>query len=136
MGYRVYISGPMTGKDYKNRFVMAAVALEQGGNVTVNAAKIVTPSASTKEHMEVVEEFLDKCDAILFLPGWKDSQKCHAEMAWAINNKMIITFEGGRGCQNPSRPEHGTSRKKPGKKFMRGIKDAFSVKWGTILPRK
>ena len=133
---RVYISGPMVGKDYKNRFAMAAVVLEQSGNVAVNAAKIVKPSISPKAHMEVVEEFLDECDVILFLTGWKDSQKCHAEMARAINNKMIITFEGGRGCPNPSRLEHGTSQKKPAKKFMSVIKDAFSVKWGTILPRK
>jgi len=136
MGYKVYISGPMVGKDYKNRFAMAEVALEQGGNVVVNPAKIVTPSMTLQEHMEATEDFFEECDAVLFLPGWKDVQKCHVEMARAIQNEMIITFEGGKGCPNQNRPEHGTSQKKPAKKFMSVIKDAFSVKWGTTLPRK
>lgn len=133
---KVYISGPMVGKDYKNRFAMAAALLEQSGNIVVNPAKIIKPGMTIKEYTEATEELLDECDTILFLSGWKNIQECHVEMAKAINNKMIITFEGGRGCQSPSRPERGISQKKPAKKFMSVIKDAFSVKWGTISRRK
>lgn len=133
---RVYISGPMVGNYYRNRFAMARIALEQGGNVAISAEKIVTPHMTHRQYQEATQELLDACDAILMLDGWQNILECNVEMARAMENKMIITFEGGRGCQNPSKPERGTSQKKPAKKFMSVIKDAFSVKWGTILPRK
>ena len=133
---KVYISGPMVGKDYRNRFAMAEVELEQAGNIVVNPAKIATPHMTHRQYREETGDLLDECDAILFLPGWKDVPECNVEMARAMQNKMSITFEGGKKCLNPSRPEHGTSQKKPVKRFMSVIKDAFSVKWDTILPRK
>jgi len=133
---KVYISGPMIGRDYKNRFAMAEMELVQGGNVTVNPARIATPHMTNEQYKEATQDLLDECDVILMLNGWQNIVECNVEMARAMENKMIIAFEGGKGCQNPSKPEHGTSRKKPGKKFMSVIKDAFSVKWGTILPRK
>lgn len=133
---RVYISGPMVGKDYKNRFAMAAVALEQGGNVAISAAKIATPHMTHEQYQEATRELMDACDVILMLDGWQNVMECNVEMARAMENKMIITFEGGRGCPNPSRPEHGTSQKKRAKKFMSVIKDAFSAEWGTISTRK
>ena len=133
---KVYISGPMIGKDYKNRFAMAEVALEKGGNVAINPAKIATPHMTHEQYQEATQELLDACDVILMLSGWQSIMECNVEFARAMENKMIITFEGGRGCQNQSRPEHGISQKKPARKFMRGIKGAFSAKWGTILPRK
>jgi len=133
---KVYISGPMIGRDYKNRFAMAEMELVQGGNVAVNPARIATPHMTNEQYKEATQDLLDECDVILMLNGWQNIVECNVEMARAMENKMIIAFEGGKGCQNPSKPEHGTSRKKPGKKFMSVIKDAFSVKWGTILPRK
>ena len=133
---KVYISGPMIGRDYKNRFAMAETELVQGGNVAVNPARIATLHMTNEQYKEATQDLLDECDVILMLNGWQNIVECNVEMARAMENKMIITFEGGKGCQNPSKPEHGTSRKKPGKKFMSVIKDAFSVKWGTILPRK
>ena len=136
MGYKVYISGPMVGKDYKNRFAMAEVALEQGGNVAINPARIATPHMTHGQYKEATQDLLDECDAILMLSGWQNIMECNVEFARAMENKMIITFEGGKGCQNPNRPERATSRRKPAKRFMSVIKDAFSVKWGTILPRK
>ena len=127
MGYKVYISGPMVGKDYKNRFAMAAVELEEGGNIAINPVKLATPDITMEQYKEATQDFLDACDTILMLDGWQNVVECNVEMARAIQNKMTITFEGGKGCQNPSRPEHGTSQKKPGKKFMKGIKGAFSA---------
>ena len=133
---KVYISGPMVGKDYKNRFAMAAAALEQGGNVAINPVKIANQAMGAEAYKKETQPFLDACDAILMLPGWQHAVECNAEFARAIENKMIITFEGGRGCQNPSRPEPGTSQKKPGKKSMKGIKGAFSALGAIILRRK
>ena len=127
MGYKVYISGQMVGKDYKNRFAMAAVALEEGGNVAINPVKLATPNMTVEQYKEATQDFLDVCDTILMLDGWKNVVECNVEMARAIQNKMTITFEGGKGCQNPGKLEHGTSQKKPGKKFMKGIKGAFSA---------
>ena len=133
---KVYISGPMLGKDYKNRFAMAAVALEQGGNVAVNPAKIATPHMTLSQYKEATQELLDACDVILMLDGWQSILECNVEMARAMQNKMIITFEGGRGCQNPSRPEHETSQKKPARKFMNAIKGVFSARKDTTSHRR
>lgn len=136
MGYKVYISGPMVGKDYKNRFAMAEVALEQGGNVAINPARIATPHMTHEQYQEATQDLLDGCDVILMLSGWQNIVECNVEFARAMENKMIITFEGGRGCQSPSRPEHGISQKKPAKKFMSAIKGAFSARKGTTSRRK
>lgn len=133
---RVYISGPMVGKDYKNRFAMVAVLLEKDGNIAINPALVTSPDMTFEQYKENTQDLLDACDAILMLDGWQNIVECNVEMARAMQNKMSITFEGGKKCPNPSRPEHGTSQKKPVKKFMSVIKDAFSVKWGTILQRK
>ena len=133
---RVYISGPMVGKDYKNRFAMAAVLLEKDGNIAINPALVTSPDMTFEQYKENTQDLLDACDTILMLDGWQNIMEWNVEMARAMQNKMSLTFEGGKKCLNPSRPEHGTSQKKPVKRFMSVIKDAFSVKWGTILPRK
>ena len=136
MGYKVYISGPMSGKDYKNRFAMAAVALEQGGNVAINPAKVVRPRMTHAQYSERTQDLLDSCDTILMLDGWQHFAECNAEIARAVNNKMIITFEGGRGCQSPDRPEHEISHKKPAKRFTQGIKGVFSARKATTSRRR
>lgn len=136
MGYKVYISGPMTGKDYKNRFAMAEVALEQGGNVAINPVKIANQAMGSEPYKKETQPFLDACDAVLMLAGWQNIVECNAEFARAMENKMIIAFEGGRGCQSPNKPEPGISQKKPEKKFIKGIKGAFSALGAIILRRK
>lgn len=123
----VYVSGPMTGKAYKNRFAMAEVELEKGGNVAVSMAKIATQEMPSKEYQKTAWELLDACDVILMLDGWQQEDMCNMELARAMQNKMIIAFEGGKGCPSQSRQEPEISRKKPGKKFMRGIKGVFSA---------
>ena len=133
---KIYISGPMEGKDYKNRFAIAEMTLIKAGHVVANPARVAKQHMNHNEYQNSTKELQDMCDTVLMLNGWQNSLECNVELARAIQNKMTITFEGGKECQNPSKPEHGTSQKKPAKKFMKGIKDAFSVKWGTILPRK
>ena len=133
---KVYISGPMMGKSYRNRFAMAEVELEQAGHVVVNPARIATPHMTRRQYREVTEELLNGCDTILMLEGWQNITECNAEMARAIQNKMIITFEGGKGCQSPNRQEPETLRKKPAKKFMSVIKGAFSARKGTTSHRR
>lgn len=133
---KIYISGPMEGKDYKNRFAMAEFELTKAGHTVANPARVVKQHMTITERQEATKELQELCDTVLMLEDWQNDTECNVELARAIHNKMTITFEGGKGCQNPSRPEHGTSQKKPVKKFMSAIKDAFSVKWGTILPRK
>lgn len=133
---KVYISGPMDGKAYKNRFAMAEITLEQGGNVAISPAKIVKQQMTPQQYREATQDLLDECDTILMLDGWQNVPECNAEMARAIQNKMIITFEGGKGCQSQNRPEPETSQKKHAKKFMSGIKGAFSAGKATTSRRR
>ncbi|MBP3577688.1 MAG: DUF4406 domain-containing protein [Lachnospiraceae bacterium] len=133
---KIYICGPMEGKSYRNRFAIAQIELEQAGHVVINPTKLAGPHMTLAQYREATRDFLDACDAMLVLDGWQNIAGCNAEMARAIENKMIITFEGGKGCQNPSRPEPEISRKKPEKKFMKGIKGVSSVRKGITSRRR
>ena len=125
---KVYISGPMNGKDYKNKFAMAETVLEEAGNVVANPAKVVKPHMSHRERREASRELLDMCDTILLLEGWHDCRECREDLRRALKNKMTIAFEGGKECQNPSRQEPEILHRKPVKKSMRGIRAVFSAR--------
>ncbi len=133
---KIYISGPMEGKDYKNRFAMAEIELIKAGHTVANPARVVKQHMTSAERQEVTKELQELCDTVLMLEDWQNDTECNVELARAIYNKMTITFEGGKGCQSPNRPEHGISQKKPGKKFMRGIRDVFSARKGTTSHRR
>ena len=128
MGYKVYISGPMTGKDYKNKFAMVQSMLEMADNVVANPARVRTPGMTKEEYHEATMELLKMCDTILMLEGWQNIEECNFEFAVAMEQKMTITFEGGKECQDQNRREPESSHRKPGMKFMKGIKAVFSAK--------
>ena len=72
---RVYISGPMVGKDYKNRFAMAAVLLEKDGNIAINPALVVNPDMTFEQYKENTQDLLNACDAILMHPAYERWQR-------------------------------------------------------------
>lgn len=106
---KVYISGPITGtKDYMERFNAAEQELITIGNVVINPAKVNSnlPEGTTHaEYMKISLDLLDMCDTIFMMEGWQFSTGCNMEIARAIENKLTITFEGGKECQSQNNPE-------------------------------
>lgn len=98
---KVYISGPITGtNDYMERFEKAEEELREEGHVVVNPAKVNSnmPEESTHEdYMRVSLAMMEMCEVVYFLKDWEESRGCLEEFKYAVEHKMVITFEGGRG---------------------------------------
>ncbi len=80
---RIYISGPISGHDLEERkeaFAQAAEALSLAGWMPVNPFEKGVPDDAPRElHMKKDIELLLKCDGILLLRGWKESNGARAE---------------------------------------------------------
>ncbi len=106
---KIYISGPVTGTiGYVERFAAAEAQLKAAGHEVVNPVKILSrmPAGTThNQYMKLSLDLMDMCDTVLMLQGWRHSKGASIELDYAVRNAMTITFEGGAGCVNPSRPE-------------------------------
>lgn len=94
---RLYLSGPITGKaDYRRVFRDAKTILEEKGHHDiVNPAELceVLPNGFPYEDiMMICIDMLSKCDAVILLPGWKESHGCGREVGYA-NAMDLITME-------------------------------------------
>ena len=80
---RVYISGPITNNpNYISMFHQAEKELSYIGYKAVNPVKIserLGPDATHETYMKKDIEALLSCDAIMFLPGWEESEGCRLE---------------------------------------------------------
>lgn len=98
---RIYLCGPVTGtEDYRERFRKAEATLAKEGFEVVNPVKIVRklPEGVTyQEIMCLCMHLLDMCEMIFLMEGWQHSNGCNAEVAHALEKKITITYEGGRG---------------------------------------
>ena len=97
---RIYISGPISGTDdHFRRFTEAEVALKEKGFQIINPQRLgsVLPAdASHDDFMKICYPLLDLADMIYMLEGWQQSKGATMEMQYAIENKLAITFQGGR----------------------------------------
>ena len=97
---KVYLSGPITGTvDYKERFKRVQRELwSQGFGFVMNPAEVIshTPfSQMTRtEIMTVCYALMASCDTIYLLDGWRASQGCREELAYAKARGMEIEEEG------------------------------------------
>lgn len=92
---RVYLSGPITGVvDYKERFKRAQRELwSQGFDWVINPAEVIQhlPRRMTYEQiMAQCYSMMSMCDTILLLPGWRASEGCRREEAYAKAHGMKI----------------------------------------------
>ena len=94
---RIYISGPMTGKEnYINDFLQAAQEIRSAGHIPVNPAafNMVYPDASREEYLKFDLALLAECDAVYFLPGWRESRGANREYGYALGLDKIMLKEG------------------------------------------
>ena len=103
---RVYLSGAITGKEDTagKRFLAAGLdVFEKCGYKTeiinpfaVGRIASMNANLTHKEYMDLCFALMGLCDAIYFMPGWKESEGCKMERIYAQNMSMII-LEGDDG---------------------------------------
>lgn len=85
---RVFISGPMTGKEDYNRaaFDAQADALRAMGHTVFNPACLIDTSEGWDKHalMRIDLAALRECDAIFQLDGWEESEGAAMERDYAV----------------------------------------------------
>lgn len=85
---KVYISGPITGIDFGNRFAFmcARSALELCGYEAVDPSEVqLDDDASWADYMKADLKLLLDCDYIYMLEGWEDSKGARIERELAEN---------------------------------------------------
>ena len=85
---KVYISGPITGVDFGNRFAFssARAVLELCGYEAVDPSKVqLDDEATWADYMRADLKLLLDCDFIYMLEGWEDSKGARLERELAEN---------------------------------------------------
>ena len=92
---KFYIAGKITGNpDYKRNFDEAEKALAKIGHSVMNPASIGNyPEFSYQDYMFVTTAMQMKCDAVLFLPDWINSNGAQTECERAKINRQNIYFD-------------------------------------------
>lgn len=83
MKKKIYISGPISGRDLQDRrrtFAAVAEDIYRMGDIPVNPLDNGIPeSFPWAEHMRRDLQMLLKCSAVCMLPGWKRSRGARLE---------------------------------------------------------
>ena len=80
----VYISGPITGVErYWEAFEKAEDELEAAGFIALTPTRL--PKGLTNEqYMRIDLAMIDAADAVLFLPGWRESAGAVMENTYCV----------------------------------------------------
>ena len=91
---KVYIAGKITGdKHYKKKFLKAEKILRKKGHSIMNPAWLVEYKAfSWIDYMIVSEAMQRRCEAVLVLPDWKQSDGARIEHNRAKNSHQKIFY--------------------------------------------
>ena len=95
----MYLSGPITGTaDYKRRFKkLQREFWGMGFGFVMNPAEVLshTPidKMSRSDIMNVCYALMASCDTIYLMDGWRASQGCREELAYAKAHGMEIVYE-------------------------------------------
>ena len=98
---KIYLSGPITGTDnYRENFQEAIRRLNNDGQYDIiNPAELcqVMPAATTswEDYLQICIRLLEMADAIVMLPGWRESRGAQREYGFALaSDKIIWEMEG------------------------------------------
>lgn len=94
---RVYLSGPITGRDLRDvriDFTKAAASQMTLGHTVINPYRLheVLPDGSWEEYMKLCLSLIDMCDIIYLMRGWEKSKGCKKELEVAKKLKKIIMY--------------------------------------------
>lgn len=89
-GARVYVSGPVSGRDGRNvaAFEEAAAALEAAGYRASVPTRFIAPDTPRGKAMRGCIAELLRCDGICMLDGWESSKGAALEYAVAVGCGM------------------------------------------------
>jgi len=95
---KVYISGPITGiPHYEINFMKAEKFLKGNGHIVINPVRIGKYLQMELKREPTYEEYLERdiqnlreCDAIVYLPGWQNSNGCKKEKEIADALKLNV----------------------------------------------
>lgn len=94
---RVYISGPITkDKGYYRKFMNAEIKLKKAGHEVVNPARLgrlFPKSFDTTDYLACEYPIIERCDAVFFLKGWKESYGSRKEYEFALKQEIKLIFE-------------------------------------------
>lgn len=92
---KIYISLPITGHDIEEveaQTIFASGVIEKKGHTAVNPLYVCAIDDSYEAHIGADIIALMRCEAVLFLQGWKESKGCKLEyQAAKIYGKTIYS---------------------------------------------
>lgn len=94
---RVYISGPITGRDLldaKWDFEKAKTEIERRGHTVINPMDMANWCLSWRTYMALAKVTIcsGDVDAIYFMDGWTQSRGCLLERKWAHERRIAQVY--------------------------------------------
>ena len=90
---KIYIAGPISSDpDYERRFSEMEKRLKEEGHAVINPVKNL--GFSYKEYIDMGLCELMRCEAIILLNGWSNSEGAKLECQYALTTGMRVLYEG------------------------------------------
>lgn len=89
---KIYIAGPITGHpNFREKFEAAEKKLREAGHLPMHSAGL-PQGFEHWEYLYICDAMIDRCDAILMLPGWRDSKGAMHEFLYAKEQGKKVYF--------------------------------------------
>lgn len=87
---KLYLSGKITGdQNYKTKFGSAAGELRKKGFAVMNPA-MLPDGFDYDDYMHVCKAMIERCEAIVLLPDWTESDGAKMEVGHAVANRKRV----------------------------------------------